>query len=69
MAMSHSPDDHMLRALVDPQSRKCSALRPLFINIDGPSLDSDKMKLKYLHEAAGREIVRRQGNIVRQELT
>ena len=34
-AMNVQPDIHMLRALLETQLRKCAALRPLFMSIDG----------------------------------
>ena len=68
-AMSVQPDIHMLRALLETQLRKCVALRPLFMSIEGSSSGSHKREYKYLCESAHREIERRQSEVVRQQLT
>ena len=68
-AMSVQPDIHMLRALLETQLRKCVALRPLFMSIDGSSSGSHRREYKYLYESAHREIDRRQSEVVRQQLT
>ena len=62
------PDIHMLRALLETQLRKCVALRPLFMSIDGSSSGSHRREYKYLYESAHREIDRRQSEVVRQQL-
>ena len=67
--MSVQPDIHMLRALLDTQLRKCVALRPLFMSIEGSSSGSHRREYKYLYESAHREIERRQSEVVRQQLT
>ena len=41
-AMSVQPDIHMLRALLETQLRKCVALPPLFMSIDGSSPGSHR---------------------------
>ena len=69
MAISHPPDEHMLRALLETQLRKCTALRPLCISIDGSAADSPKRKFQFLFDFANLEIARRQGELVRQVLT
>ena len=59
-ALSLTPDEHLLRALLEMQLRKRSALRPLCANIEGSSLGSHKKTYTYLYESAHREINRRQ---------
>ena len=59
----------MLRALLETQLRKCAALRPLFMSIDGSSSGLRRREYKYLYESAHREIDRRQSEVVRQQLT
>ena len=68
-AMSVQPDIHMLRVLLETQLRKCAALRPLLMSIDGSSSGSHRRGYKYLYESAHREIDRRQSEVVRQQLT
>ena len=68
MSMNEPPNDHMLRALLEPQLRKCKALLPVFVNIDGSPGDSELCGLRYFCHAAIREVTRKQCENTRDEL-
>ena len=69
MTMSDPPNEHMLRALLETQLRKCMALNPLFVSIDGSVPDSPQRLGRFLCDAVNREIACKQNETVRLEFT
>ena len=68
MAMIQMPSYEFLHAVLEPQLRRCKALAPAFVNLDGADPDSFANRLNFLYKAAHREIDNKQRFKTKAEL-